>query len=309
MWIIPNNHPLYSQCVQGMVGSREDFLGLLETSPHSLMWRSKPSPAKTWSRRWKRERWLQLLSGRMLKRSQYSDFMGALISYLAATPVNRSLMQEQGWTTLTTQGISGLTSGELSELLSRSCVSSRTSRDILIGGSDKSLKIWKRKVTEQRGAYSQRRKQAHLMCANEFLSWATKALNGSTIWPTPTVDCENQRNRQYAQGGTSLTEAAQWPTPTVHGNTNKPGAGAKSGTGLSTAVKTWPTPAARDWKDTPGMSKQRDHRELGRIDHLPRAVFHYDGLQDQCSPSSSGKSQDSLPNSNEEDSDGNKDSV
>lgn len=37
-----------------------------------------------------------------------------------------------------------------------------------------------------------------------------------------------------------------WPTPTVNGNDNRKGASASSGDGLSTAVKMWPTPTATD---------------------------------------------------------------
>ena len=35
----------------------------------------------------------------------------------------------------------------------------------------------------------------------------------------------------------------------------------------------WPTPSARDWKDTPGMSKERKGKALGRVDQLARAVY------------------------------------
>jgi hypothetical protein len=54
----------------------------------------------------------------------------------------------------------------------------------------------------------------------------------------------------------------------------------------------WPTAASRDHKDTPGMSKERDGRELGRIDQLPRAVYHY-GQQDQVNHSTNGNRQES----------------
>jgi hypothetical protein len=57
----------------------------------------------------------------------------------------------------------------------------------------------------------------------------------------------------------------------------------------------WPTASARDWKDTAGMSTERDGKALGRVDQLPRAVFHQDGLLDQASTSTSGKSQESWP--------------
>ena len=39
--------------------------------------------------------------------------------------------------------------------------------------------------------------------------------------------------------------------------------------------KNWPTAAARDYKDTPGMSTAREGRAMGRIDQLPRAIFYY----------------------------------
>lgn len=55
----------------------------------------------------------------------------------------------------------------------------------------------------------------------------------------------------------------------------------------------WPTASARDWKDTAGMSKARDGKALGRVDQLPRAVYHHDGLLDQASDSTTGKSQES----------------
>jgi hypothetical protein len=35
----------------------------------------------------------------------------------------------------------------------------------------------------------------------------------------------------------------------------------------------WPTASARDWKDTPGMSRDRDGKPNRRIDQLPRAVY------------------------------------
>jgi DNA (cytosine-5)-methyltransferase 1 len=45
------------------------------------------------------------------------------------------------------------------------------------------------------------------------------------------------------------TDSGLWPTPTVHGNYNRKGVSKTSGDGLATAVKKFPTPAARDWKD------------------------------------------------------------
>jgi hypothetical protein len=64
---------------------------------------------------------------------------------------------------------------------------------------------------------------------------------------------------------------------------------------LTEQVKNWPTASARDWKDTAGMSTERDGKALGRVDQLPRAVYHHDGLQDQANLSTNGKSQESWP--------------
>ena len=55
----------------------------------------------------------------------------------------------------------------------------------------------------------------------------------------------------------------------------------------------WPTASARDWKDTAGMSTERDGKALGRVDQLPRAVFHQDGLLDRANLNTNGKSQES----------------
>lgn len=49
----------------------------------------------------------------------------------------------------------------------------------------------------------------------------------------------------------------------------------------------WPTPAARDWKDTPGMSRDRDGRKGGRLDQLPRLVYATEA--EQSGPQDQGK--------------------
>lgn len=62
---------------------------------------------------------------------------------------------------------------------------------------------------------------------------------------------------------TAETGSLLWPTPTVNGNHNKKGLSKKSGDGLATAVKKWPTPTARDWKDTgrPEMLAKYAHKK------------------------------------------------
>jgi hypothetical protein len=70
-------------------------------------------------------------------------------------------------------------------------------------------------------------------------------------WPTPHGFSPDGRTN--GPSGNELGRAVNqslWPTPTVCGNYNRKGASANSGDGLATAVKAFPTPKARDWKDT-----------------------------------------------------------
>jgi DNA (cytosine-5)-methyltransferase 1 len=95
---------------------------------------------------------------------------------------------------------------------------------------------------------------------------------------------------------TDATEFGLWPTP--HANCNT-GAGSH-GTGadnIQTAVKMWPTPGARDWKDSPGMATtgtNPDGTTRNRIDQLARAVYFQEaGAKSSLPPSSTPKATDS----------------
>ena len=63
----------------------------------------------------------------------------------------------------------------------------------------------------------------------------------SGLWPTPTTDSANNRTKKYAQGGTPLTMA----------------------------IQTWPTPAARDWKDT---GENTNYEKIAKKGKLAGAV-------------------------------------
>jgi DNA (cytosine-5)-methyltransferase 1 len=68
----------------------------------------------------------------------------------------------------------------------------------------------------------------------------------------------------------SAIDAGLWPTPTVHGNHNKPGSSKNAGWGLSSAVKKWATPVARDYR-SPGRSRlERTGSKAGEC--LPQQV-------------------------------------
>ena len=72
------------------------------------------------------------------------------------------------------------------------------------------------------------------------------------------------------------TARVQWPTPRAQ----EPGStSATHGSGLAETAKAWPTPMARDWKDSPGMND----RPNGQIS-LPKMAFQ-SGHQSQDSTS------------------------
>lgn len=62
-----------------------------------------------------------------------------------------------------------------------------------------------------------------------------------------------------------------WPTVTIHGNNNRKGTSPKSGDGLMTREReresNWPTPNARDWKDTGATQGNRHSPNLGTAVH------------------------------------------
>jgi len=208
MWIIPQNYQPSSVSALAMVASSED-LSLPDLHiEQSLMWRSKPSPLRTWSQRWKRDSWFRHLSGRILKPCQHTAFETELMSSLAAIPANR--LAPLGFVRgPKTPDTSGHLLGDTSRQLDLFDASSRTSKDTSALDCETSLQTWKALVTQRRGEYSARLKSARLTNGSECTSW--------------------------------------------------------------------PTPAARDWKDTPGMASKavnKDGSTRNRTDQLARAIYN-----------------------------------
>lgn len=121
MWIIPNNHPLYSALAQEFVDSKEDLKEYAQdlignsTQPQ-LLWRSKHSSTGTWLGRWNRVYWLPHLFGRTLKPSIGKSFEEKLTSFLEDIPANRCPWPESK-KELKTPGTCGPTSPKESEQL------------------------------------------------------------------------------------------------------------------------------------------------------------------------------------------------
>ena len=304
MWILPKQLHT-SAYVPDTAVLISDLAEQSQICEPSLLARSKPSLARTWSQKWKRDSWTQHLSGRILKPSHGQIFVTAWTSSLEVIPASHSQQpgSDSDETTLATSGLGSQMELELCDLGS---VSLRTSKDTLASDSEKSSANWKALVTLRRGEYSLRVKSAHLTNASECSSW-----------PTATArDSKGPSARAYRGHPENLSDIAMmtWPTPTtaeagkisccpnygqlglsnhpeVHGyQVNRP---KKQ---KSRKEASWPTCAARDYKGQSGSGRQE--RKGNPADTLPNAVAQH-GLPAQVNPSTDGSRLESwgTPNS------------
>ena len=207
----------------------------------SLMWRSKPSPLRTWSTRWKEGSYLPHLYTRILKPSQRSCFEAALTSSLAVIPANHFQQQEIGSDQMTPDTC-GRILGDTLNQLDLFDASLKTSRDTSRLDSPVSSAIWKKMVIDQRGEYLARVKSALLTRESEFLSWATpRACSAMAAKIT-----EKTSMAKYPNLETQIAQGVVWATPTAADWKNMDTA---SQVMLSKQVKMWPTPTAHLGKE------------------------------------------------------------
>jgi len=174
-WILPKQlHTLASALdTEALISDLDEQS---QICAQSLLLRSKPSPARIWSRKWKRDSWTQHLFGRILKPSLGPAFAERWTSCLEATLASPSAPQESdlGRTTQDTCGLGSQTEFAFSNQPS---AFSKTSRDTFRWDSPQSSATWKAWVTRSRLDYSRRLKSARLTSAKEFLSWPTVSAN------------------------------------------------------------------------------------------------------------------------------------
>lgn len=220
MWLLPNNLPTLP-FVPDMMESDSDSTEFSELAARSLLSRSKPLQPPAWLKKWKREPWLQHLSGRTLKPSLHGSFTDAWTSFLRDSRANPSPQQEKEGQTKT-HDTSGLGSPKQSDLFDQGWLSLKTSQESFQprsrgqdGTTTRELRYcfmssenWKEEVTRLRGESTRRRKSAHLTGGS-----------GSSSWPTPTARDEKGASgsgRQERKGNPSDTLAnamLNWATP------------------------------------------------------------------------------------------------
>ena len=171
MWILPKQlHTLaFALDTEALI------LDLNEQSwacERSLLARSKPTCARTWSQKWKRDCWTRHLSGRMLKPFLGPVFAERWASCLEDTPANPSAQQEGGKEKMTL-ATSGLGLQMELEQCDQSFASLKMLRDTSHLDSETCCETWGQQVIEQRGDYSARLKLARRTRGNEYSSWPT----------------------------------------------------------------------------------------------------------------------------------------
>jgi len=257
MWILPKQLHT-SPYVLDMVELISDLNEQSLICEQSLLARSKPTLARTWLRKWKKDSWTQHLSGRILKPSLGATFVERWTSCLADTLVSPSQPLESDLEK-TTQDIFGLILQMELDLCNLDYASSKTWKAISPLDSEKLSKNWKALVIKQRGEYSQRQKLGQPTDVKECSSW-------------PTPRAANPGSRPNGKGGKILEEEVKkmWPTPTVgdsHLNNTPEAAQRRIAEGkatLSRVIQMWPTATARDWKDTGDLSNTKYGPTLGR---------------------------------------------
>jgi hypothetical protein len=310
MWIIPKTLSAFVPDTEGLSLALDEQAWMCE---QSLMWRSKPSAAPTWLRRLKKGGWITHLSGRILKPSLHESFVEKFVDSLEDIPANHSVQQGSD-KERKIQDTYGHTSSSTSGQLDLFGAFGKMSQDTPRWGYGESCPIWKKKVIEQRSAYSQRKKLALHTKGNECLSWPTAQTSDSNGAADPTRKAHRTQLRDvetghlpqgknwatpqasdHVEGARTAKESNQkclgrdlnqmnWPTPRA-GNpgSRKPGTGGKIL--AEEAKKNWPTPLEDDSSNVNPNPKRR-----GGL--VAKVVIH-NGLQDPEKSNTSGKNQES----------------
>ena len=318
MWILPKQLHT-SPFVPDTEALISDLDEQSQLCAQSLLARSKPSPARTWSQRWKRDSWTRHLSGRILKPSHGQTFVTAWISSVAATRASHSAQPASDSAPKTHD-----TSGRLSqpELLQCDQVSafSRMSKDTFLSGCATCCKTWSDWVTEQRGAWRQRVNAARLTRGSESGSWPTiRASEYKDVGPVGSKSHDHMLGKHYLCAVVTQEEHGQaapasssslgsrqglWLTPRANEPDSDPNFAARNadrgahchGT-LSSQAKAqdFPTPRTCDWKSSPNADSNIKRMEVGQAT-LAEFVHAKHKKGDLWSTPRTGATESSRPN-------------
>ena len=279
---LPYDTSAYAQDMKESEWELNDLASLLS---QSCSVNGKDSPSKTWLIRWKRDKSLQHLSGLILKPCHTKSFWDKSISSQPGSHANlfQVLATSKVWTILDT---SSHTSSMESENANQTSFnwkmlkeSSAVKHPMENQYSNMSADLWKQKVTSLKQSWSQRVKLAHHTKESESLSLVyptpstTDSVGGSQMNQTELTSkgFKTVRRGTKTAYGAKLRDAVDkiesWPTPTSAEGTkigSQPNYGQKGLSnhpaiqgepnrpkGQKDRKKTWATPCARDYKDSP----------------------------------------------------------
>ena len=202
-------------------------------------------------RAWKTRPWMQRLSGLTFDPSIQRLGVDAWISSLRVIRASHFPLPEEN-RPRPIPGTSGLSSARSCEQSNREYVSSRMYRTIYVWDLNRFTTTYDQWVSALRRACLRRKKS--VLHTNG---------NASLFWPTPRAQEPGSTSETHSCG---LAETARyWLTPRAHESTEKQETFLtrmndrtdRAHSSLAAQVKAWPTPMARDWKDTPGMRRRK----------------------------------------------------
>ena len=193
MWIIPRNLRTSHSVRVTEESTSDSNERLAERFAQSLMWRSKPSPSRTWSRRLKTDISTQRLSTRILSASRgdafadewTSSLVGSLVSHLAPPeeePETQTLDTSFPTSSTVSESWDDLPLFSLKMLRGSSHQSSRGTDGQTPKGRPfccMSSESWSAWVMTRRREYSQRVKSARPISESASLSWVVAPISAS----------------------------------------------------------------------------------------------------------------------------------
>jgi hypothetical protein len=280
MWILPKQLHT-SAFVPDTEALISDLNEQSQVCAQSLLVRSKVSPARTWSLKWKRDSWTQLLSGRILKPSHGPSFTAAWTSSLAATRASHSA-QPASDSEPKTQDTSGPTSEQELTLFDLESVSSRTSKDTLPSGCVTCCKTWAEWVTERRGAWRQRVNAVRLTSGSGSSSWPTiRASEYKDVGPVGSKSHDHMLGKHYLCAVVTQ-DAANWPTIRV--------AAERASRTSMTKQGHWSAPSIAQAVELAEGILPREFKNAEELTPQAKRIFDAAQLHGQAAPASSNTS-------------------
>lgn len=274
MWVIPCSlRSAYSPGWECSTADSQQRLSILASSiAQSVFVNGKPARSASLLLSWKRNAWTQRLFGRTLLPSQESSFAEWLTSFTAGFHVSRIPLPEQKKECRTSAGC-GTTSQELFGTLIRGSFISKTCQDSLLPedlplasqafpkwGSMRSGAVYRRQPwvpatsAKESSFWPSTRSEDVESCGNH--PGATDSLTGAVrTWGTPRATDSFRSRSGDRKDEMGLDQQSRfWTTPQAHDVTER-GSGqiptaAAGNACLARDARTWPSPAARDYRET-----------------------------------------------------------